>query len=424
MTNETRRDFLARTGALVGFSPCVPAFLAGSLPSFFSPRASASDTSNAPDDNRVLVVVQLAGGNDGLNTLIPFRNDHYYRLRPRLAVEQKRIIPVTDDLGWHPDAAGFQSMIDDGTLCVLNGVGYPNPDRSHFVSTRIWETASPKGRQDQGWLGRYLDNQCCGAEPPPASQGVALTDETPLALRGDCFLPITCPKPTQFGGKQTQRMKRLMPRHADSGSADSPGNDSKASSNLDFLRRIALESIDTSSLIRRAASKAITGEAFPQHAFGQAMRDIARMIASDLPTKIYYAKATGFDTHANQANQHARLLRTTGTALHAFTKALKQTGHLDRTLVVVFSEFGRRVEENASGGTDHGKAGPVFVMGGATRAGVLGHYPALNRLDDGDLAYTIDFRQVYATVLNQWLRTPADDIMGQRWKSLPFLQKA
>ena len=206
---------------------------------------------------------------------------------------------------------------------------------------------------------------------------------------------------------------------------ETPPTDSGASSggNLDFLRRVALESIETSGMIRRAARQAVKGESFPAGRFGQSLRDIARMIASDLPTRIYYAKATGFDTHANQQNRHARLLRDTGSALHALMRALRATGQIDRTLVLVFSEFGRRTAENASGGTDHGKAGPVFVLGGKARAGILGRYPSLRRLDNGDLAYSIDFRQVYGTVLRQWFGAKNSHVIGQNWRDLPFLTR-
>lgn len=426
----SRREFLNRGASLIGLSPTVPTFLAGTVAAMCreADGALTASRSGVPDD-RILVVVQFAGGNDGLNTLVPYRNDAYYRARPKLAVKADSVIAINDELGWHPKASAFMELWDRGLMHVVEGVGYPNPNRSHFVSSRIWESASPDGKMKDGWIGRYFDHCCRGADAPNPSDAIALTDEVPLALRGERFAPISTANPETFGQQGGGRVRKRHPNGRRRGNNQPntqemlvprprPGSDSK----LDFLRRSTLDAVASAKQIRTAAKQAIDGAKFPQTKFARSLRSVARMIASGLETRVYYVSLPGFDTHANQGPRQGRLLREAGEGLVSLVDALKRTGNLDRTLILTFSEFGRRVEENASGGTDHGQAAPMFLIGKPIRGGLTGGAPRLDKLDGGDLMHTVDFRQVYATVLRDWLGTKPERLLGGRWKSLPLIR--
>lgn len=416
----SRREFV-RTGlGLVGLSATVPTFLAQTVMALG--RSSAGrrfGPGRGGKDGRILVVVQLAGGNDGLNTIVPYRDDAYYRARPTLAIKKDDLIRIDDAFGFHSGAKAMMSLWDDGVLGVVHGVGYPNPDRSHFVGTRIWHSASPKGRMATGWLGRYFDSNCTGTIKPDPRCGIALDSETPLVMRGERFMPVSVKDPENWRifqpGERTKK-KRDRKRRRERG----PDDVSKQTA-LDFLRRSALDATVYAKEIRTAARTTIDGAAFPNNGFAKSLRSIARMIAADMPTSVYYASLGGFDTHAGQTNSHANVLRTVSEGLRAFVDALRRTGNLERTLVLTFTEFGRRVAENASGGTDHGAAGPMFLIGGAVRGGFHGTMPSLGDLHRGDLKHNVDFRQVYATVLREWMGADADRILGAHWNSLPIL---
>lgn len=415
----TRREFLRRGLGLIGFGASVPAFLAQTM------RAMALEVdgsrvasrSGVPDE-RVLVVVHFAGGNDGLNTIVPYRNDDYFRLRPRLSLAADKVIKIDDSFGFHPEAAGFKELWDAGRLSVLHGVGYPNPNRSHFVSSRIWHTGSPSGEQKEGWIGRYFDHCCNGADPPPLS-GIAIEEEVPLAMRGERFLPICAKKPETFGA---ERPRQNLERHIEENLEAVPAPPKKGESTLEFLRRSAMDATVSAERLRAAAKKPIDGAEFPKSEFGRELESVARMIASGLPTKIYYVSLSGFDTHAGQLDRHARVLREGSAGLAAFVDALQKSGDLGRTLVMVFSEFGRRAGENSSGGTDHGQAGPMLLVGDVVKPGFQGTIPPLDRLQLGDQVFNQDFRQVYATILRDWLKTPPEKLLGGQWKSLPVLK--
>ncbi len=438
----TRREFLHRGIGLLGFGATVPSFIAQSAFAMAN-KAAAAQTASRPGvpDDRILVIVQLAGGNDGLNTIVPIRNDDYYRSRPKLAIPRDKTLAISDELGWHPDATGFKSLWDSGQLCAVQGVGYPNPDRSHFVSTRIWATASPNGKLVDGWLGRYFDHTCRGTGSPDAKAGIALVDELPLTMRGQRFMPVCTARPEQFGLGGPKGRKDGMRKHGKrkkgpkkqkgdgqrkTGATHDPRADHSeqappGDSNLDFLRRSTLDAHACAKQVRAAARTTIDGAKFPDTRFARTLRSVARMIASDMPTKVYYVSLTGFDTHANQAPRHARLMKEGGSALAAFIDALRLTGDLDRTLVMSFSEFGRRVAENASGGTDHGQAAPMFLMGKAVKPGLVGATPSLTDLAGGDLKFHTDFRRIYATVLRDWLGTDPDPLLGGSLPSMSLL---
>jgi len=418
----TRREFLNWGTGLIGFGLTVPTFLSDTLLTL-ARAADGARTQSKPGvpEEHVLVVVQLAGGNDGLNMLVPFRNDFYYRARPSLAVPANRVLRINDDLGWHPEAQGFKALWDAGRLSIVQNVGYPNPNRSHFVSTRIWESASPDGRMADGWLGRYFDHSCKGNDPPNSRQAIVLVEEVPLALRGQRFQPICVDRPQTYGARLVQprgvgKNERRSPTKTKSGKAES------SDSTLDFLRRSALDAEVGAEEIRAAARTTVDGVAFPDTAFGRALRTVAVMISSGFTTKVYYVSLSGFDTHARQIASHPRLLAEAGEALGNLITALRRTGDSQRTLIMTFSEFGRRVEENASGGTDHGQAAPMLLLGDAVRAGVHGTAPKLDQLVEGDLTFETDFSQVYATVLREWLGADPNPLLGGTWESLPLLK--
>ncbi|MCC7293516.1 MAG: DUF1501 domain-containing protein [Phycisphaerales bacterium] len=390
-----------------------------------TPQAARPGEFGSPDE-RILVVLQLAGGNDGLNTIVPIRDDLYYKARKRLAVPAKKALKLTDDFGLNPEAPGLKALYDDGLLGVIHGVGYPNPNRSHFVSTDIWETGDPQQHTFTGWAGRYFDNCCKGADPVDPKLGIALTREAPLTMVGSRFTPVTFVSPDQL---------QWQPHHSNKGAKDAfntlngeppaPAMPSAHTSpsapltTLDFLRREAFDAQMNVDEIRQAAGK---GAAGPRAGLQAHLTMVANMIAAGLPTRVYYVSLTGFDTHSGQEGRQPGLLRQVGEGLGAFFKALKATGQSDRVLVMSFSEFGRRVEENASGGTDHGTAAPMFLAGTAVKAGLHGRHPSLKDLDAGDLKYTTDFRAVYSTVLEKWMGADAKKLMPGSFPRLDVLR--
>ena len=439
----TRRQFMNRSLVLASAAASLPAFLNASA---FGMRTAAEGMSSIPgvDEDRVLVVVQLSGGNDGLNTVIPLGQDAYYRARPTIGIRQNQAIMLDDQqgLGMHPSLGGLKNLFDDGMASIIQGVGYPNPNRSHFMSMDIWHTADTDGT-GEGWLGRFLDSQCCGygkgesgtadgsdpagslpAESP--NPGIAIGREAPLAMVGDAMKPISFETADLFRwtGEDIhpslvdpyQRLIRSGPERA--------GHDH--GSNADFLTRTALDAQVSSELIRSAVASRPLVE-YPRTQLGRELAMVASMIRAGLKTRVYYVSHGSFDTHAGQGGpqgNHARLLQTLGDALGAFYRDLGAQENAERVLTMTFSEFGRRVGQNASGGTDHGTAAPMFMFGSQVRQGVIGDHPSLHDLDSGDLKYRIDFRSVYAGVLDQWLKADDRSILEGRYRALPVVRGA
>lgn len=387
---RTRRDFLRDGVALAAAAATVPSFLA---------RTAEAMAEAAPKDGeRVLVLLQLAGGNDGLNTLVPFADDAYYRARPQLGVPAKDVLKVDDRVGFHPELAPVKALYDSGLCTVVQGAGYPNPDRSHFRSMEIWETASGSEKtESRGWVGRLFDANCPGCDRPTA--GVAVGSVLPQTLRNDRGVGIAVQDPAQF--------QLLAGRGA---AAPAPAAGGNAA--LDFLQRTALNARLSADAIAGAVAKYHGTVAYPEGPFAQSLKLVAQMIAGGLPTRVYFASLAGFDTHAGQVPTHPNLLRQFAQGIDAFLKDLKEQGNAERVLVVQFSEFGRRVAENASRGTDHGTGAPLFLFGPAVQPGLKGAYPSLTDLDQGDLKHTVDFRRVYAAVLRDWLSVNPAPVLG------------
>jgi uncharacterized protein (DUF1501 family) len=409
----TRREFL-RTGVIGGaLAATVPAFLDQTLL-----RLEAAETHKATQrldgkDAPILILLQLAGGNDGLNTLIPLENDHYRRARPRLSTLENTALQLNGEFGLHENLTGLKALYDEGMLAAVNGVGYPNPNRSHFRSTEIWHTGEPGGRKGgKGWIGRYFDNQCQGM---PADTGISLTSNAPQAFLGSGTMGITFRNPNQFRfDKDLDMMDGASIGELTGQGQPEPG------SALNFLERTDLDARVSSGQIHATLKKVPGIPAFPNSRLGQDLEMVARLIGGGMSTRIYYLSQGGYDTHANQRGSHANLMRQLGDAQLAFWNEMNRQGNTSRVRMLVFSEFGRRVAENGSGGTDHGAAAPVFVLGGGIRGGIHGALPSLDpgHLHRGDLVHSTDFRSVYASLLHGHLQADVSGVLGQQWPML------
>ncbi len=436
-TLQTRRKFL-RTSALGAAAAwTLPVFLEKTFFALDAMAADAVTQSVTGKDGTILVVLQMAGGNDGLNTVVPFADDAYHIARPRLALAPDKILKLDSYVGLNGKLGGLKSLYDEGHLAVVQGVGYPNPNRSHFRATEIWQTASDADRNEsEGWLGKYFDSCCSGADP---TVGVAIGEQTPQAFTGRTPTGVTLSRPEQFrwlpSDKNSLSAEEVFFRQlngedesgAPAGTTEGnsigaiAGNNRAEQSAVDFLQRTALDAQLSSDKILAIARKFKTTVPYPQGPLAASLSLIARMIAGGLPTRVYYASQGGFDTHAGQIGTHDRLMTQFNDSVTAFVTDLKQQGNFDRVLLMTFSEFGRRVAENANGGTDHGAAAPMFIVGGAVKPGLFGKYPSLTDLDHGDLKFNTDFRNVYATVLERWLKAPSQVVLGRKFSNLPLL---
>lgn len=395
-----RRRFL-QVGSIASASLMLPKFL------------KAMEQGNmVPPGNKVLVVVQLSGGNDGLNTVIPYRNDIYYKMRPSLGIKREAALSLNDELGIHPALKSFKALYDDGSLGVLNSVGYPNPDRSHFRSMDIWQSASEsRDYWSTGWLGRYLDAQCKGCDKP--TQALEIDDTLSLALKGDAVKGLALTDPQRlFGASNDRYFKELLAKkkHDDE------------HHNVDYLYKTMAETISSAAYIQQQFKTYKSKESYPATALGKNMKTIAELIMTDINTSVYYVSHGSFDTHVGQQGQQQRLFEQLSAALQSFTTDLKKNNRFQDVLVMTFSEFGRRVGQNASGGTDHGTANNMFLIGGGLQQkGVLNEGPDLQNLQEGDLQYKVDFKNVYATLLKKWLGADDQAILKKQYEHLAFI---
>ncbi|OJV00198.1 MAG: hypothetical protein BGO12_14315, partial [Verrucomicrobia bacterium 61-8] len=406
--------------------------MAWTLPAFIEKTFFALDAAAAESavqvatgkDSPILVILQMAGGNDGLNMVVPYADDAYYRARPRIGIAAGNVLKVDDHVGLHPKLKTLRGFYDEGRLGVIQGVGYPNPNRSHFRSTDIWQTATDSNKfANKGWLANYFD-ACCKGEDPVV--GVSIGAETPLSFSGSSGAGITLTRPDQFrfisNDPAAGEAFADMTSNSDNtgGSVQSLSGDvAQGDGNtLDFVRRTALDARISSDRILEITRKSKAPVTYPGSRLATDLNLVARLIAGGLPTRVYYVSQGGYDTHSGQSGTHERLLGELDSALGAFVADLRAQGNLDRVTIMTFSEFGRRVAENASGGTDHGAAAPMFVLGGKVKAGLHGTQPSLTELGDGDLIYTVDFRRVYATMLDKWLQAPSEAVLGRKFPSL------
>jgi len=395
-----RKEFL-QIGSLATASLMLPKFL-----------KAMEAKAMVPSGNKVVVVLQLSGGNDGLNTVIPFRNDLYYKARPRLGIEKTKALTLTDEVGLHPALNGFKELYDDGNLGIINSVGYPNPDRSHFRSMDIWQTASQSTEYwNSGWIGRYLDAQCNGCDKP--TQAIEIDDVLSLSMKGNNMNGMAVKDPKRLYGTANEKFFRdvLKSRTMETGEQS-----------VDYLYKTMAQTLSSADYIFKQSRLHPTSAEYPATELGKSLKTIASLIFSEINTKVYYLSLGSFDTHINQAAQQQRLFTDMNGAIKSFIKDLKANNRFDDVLLFTFSEFGRRVSQNASGGTDHGTANNMFlVSGGLKQKGMINGLPDLSDLQDGDLKYKVDFKNVYATVLNKWLNADAVKILGKQYDYMNFI---
>ena len=436
ITLQTRREFLRTTVLGSALSWTVPAFLANTFAALHADAADSATQIISGKDSTILVVLQMAGGNDGLNTVVPYTNDFYHKARPKIGLSPQQILNLNGEIGFHGAMTGFKELYDSGNLAVVQGVGYPNPNRSHFRSTEIWQTASDSDKIEKyGWLGRYFDNCCSGADP---AIGVTIGNQLPESFfaktpTGICF---NNPQNYRFmaNGEATEESYKKLNEVEMSGPAPdensggsigalAAGMPMQGGKAVDFIERTSLDAMHSSDEVRSIAARVQNQATYPGSQLGNSLKLVAKLIGGGLPTRIYYVSQGGYDTHTNQVATQQRLLKDLGDSTKAFVDDLKAQGNMQRVLVMTFSEFGRRVTENANGGTDHGAAAPMFIVGNKVKAGLLGKYPSLAPQDlfEGDIKYNVDFRNVYASVLESWLMTKSAPILGRQFEPLQLV---
>jgi uncharacterized protein (DUF1501 family) len=395
-----RRDFLKNTALASG------ALL---IPTFLKPLEALAKSDLTGHKN--LVIIQLSGGNDGLNTIIPYGNDIYYQKRKTIAISQNDIIKLNDMQGLNPNLSALKDIYDQGLMSIINSVGYPNPDRSHFRSMDIWQTASESNQfLTTGWIGRYLDSNCQSCKNPYTA--IEVDDTLSLAVKGAKMKGIAVQDPNKlYQATREPFFKDLVHDQAN-----------LSEDNLGYLYKTMTETYSSADYIQNTSKTYTVTAEYPATALGNQLKTVSKFINSGLQTRVYYVSLSGFDTHVGQQNQQGRQLKIYGDAVAAFVNDLKQTGKLDDTLVMTFSEFGRRVEQNASNGTDHGTANNILIYGGKLKkAGIYNDAPDLAQLDNGDLKYQIDFRDVYATLLDKWLDINNSQVLTKNFVGLNFV---
>lgn len=401
----TRREFLRQSAGglgLIAFSSVAPAFLTSSV---------AAKVPSAEKDRSILVMIQLAGGNDGLNTVVPFEDDHYYRLRPKLALNKKDLHVVDDQFGFHPNCGEMANLYRDGQLAVVQNVGYPNPNRSHFRSMEIWETASKSDEYlTSGWMGRFFDN-CCSGTPEDDPVGLSVGNELPDSFVAQNDHNIFSLDPSQgrkrsVGESMLDAMQTAPPESSD---------------NASFLQHTLMNALVTERTVQRRLRRYKPMVEYPSSGLGRSLKSVAALIASGQETRVYFVSIGGFDTHANQLQRHRQLMSQLSGAMAAFQADLVAHKLDDQVLTMTFSEFGRRPSENVSAGTDHGTAAPLFVMGSQLKGSLFGSAPDLNLKKNKDMTYSTDFRSVYSSVIQNWFQANPEAVLGRAFDDIGFI---
>jgi uncharacterized protein (DUF1501 family) len=431
---QSRRDFLARTiggSSLLAVGGVVPEFLANTA------RAADKDAKETKDaKDTVLVVLELTGGNDGLNTVAPYADDLYHKARPTLAFTKKEVQKLDDHCGLHPRMSEMKRLFDDKRLAIVQGVGYPNPDRSHFESMDIWQLADPKRLQKSGWLARTIPSMTIKDAGVP---GMYLGDERlPVPLQGADGGVISLADRASFKLQLTGNEKGRKGLIEDL-NTDTTGPAAELAA---FVRKRQLQTYSSLKKIDEALKEAgggspeylsppalpggaqtfaysVPGQPDDLNTLGGRLQLIARLISKGVGTRIYYVQLGGFDTHSGQAMLQADLLGNLSNSIGNFINALGE--HADRVALMTYSEFGRRVRENGSRGTDHGSGSCMFIAGNKVVGGLVGKHPSLSDLTDGDLKYHTDFRRVYATLLDDWLAVDSRTVLGEKFDKLALI---
>jgi uncharacterized protein (DUF1501 family) len=398
----SRRKFI-QLGSLASASLMVPKFLKGFQ---YSPAPLATN------GNKVLIVVQLSGGNDSLNMIIPYRNDIYYRSRPKIGIQRQDALELTDEVGVNPSLRALKGLYDNGNVAVLNGVGYPHPDRSHFRSMDIWQSGSTaRDVVTTGWLGRYLDGAAASGAGHNA-RALEIDETLSLAMKGERQSALAVNDIARFHQAAANNYFKKIITHEDSHEAELAS----------YLYRTLRETTSAADYIYDRSKIYTTTQTYPDTNIGKRMKTIGSLIISGSETQVYYVAHGSFDTHVDQSNRQGKLLEQLDGALDALVRDLKANGRMDDVLIMTFSEFGRRVAQNASNGTDHGTAGSMLLIGGGLKkAGIYNPIPDLADLDEGDLKYSVDFKEVYATVLESWLQADSREILGKRYSNLGII---
>lgn len=416
-----RRDFLKQSSLVA---------VGGTIPMFLARTAQAAEVGK----DTILVVLEMTGGNDGLNTVIPYADEQYYKFRPTIGIKKAELKKVNDSIGLHPRLQGLANLLQNNQLAIVQGVGYPNPDRSHFESMDIWQAADPRRKQKTGWLSRAAGTM--GTKDGGFAAMQVGPGKLPFALTGNSGGIVSLGEPESFELALTGAADRQKSRKKLLEDLNKPSATGKEEL-TDFVQRRQLQTLKAIEKVREALNQSTPGSnsanvpqppatttfrAVGNETLSQKLQIVARLIQKGLGTRIYYVSIDGFDTHSNQADQHGILLGEIGNAVEQFFNTL-QGGDGKRVVLMTFSEFGRRVKENGSQGTDHGAASCMFVAGPAIKAGAIGKYPSLGDLDDGDLKFNIDFRRVYATLLDQWLGCDSQHVLESKFDHIELLAK-
>lgn len=422
MTSQnTRREFIQNGLTFVSLSLAMPHFLMRAAQAAESPVAGHRGLSPIPP-GKILVVLEMSGGNDGLNTVIPYADSGYAAARPTIGLHTSEVVKVSNQLALHPRMGAFGKMFEKGQLAVVTGVGYPNPNRSHFFSMDIWQTGLTEMniKDRSGWLARYFDAD--GHLKTNPLSGVTVGSALPLALFAEAS-PCSCiGDGRNFGFRQdlgdTRRQMEALSALYTEGTV--------AGSNAEFIRNVGMDAYLASQQLKDAFqkydNKAATTANYPAgNGLASTLQTVSKLITGGVGTRVYYLSMGGFDTHANQPNQHGNLLGDISDAVSAFFDDLTLQGRGDDVVLMTFSEFGRRVKENGSSGTDHGAASVLFVAGPSVKGGIYGQYPSLGDLDDGDLKMNTDFRSVYATLIDRWLGADSKPVLGGEFAHMKFV---
>ena len=398
----TRREFIKKSAFATVGGMMIPNF----LKAFERQNMGGIQTSE-----KVLVIIQLSGGNDGLNTVVPYNNDIYYKSRPTIAIPKEKVLKLNDEVGLNPAMESLRGLYDNGLVSVINNVGYPNPDRSHFRSMDIWQTASESTEYlNTGWIGRYLDANCAGHCVP--YQALEIDDTLSLSMKGEKVKALAVQDPEKLYKQITGDFMSKVAKNEAVNEHD----------NVAYLYKTLAETASSAEFLHTKTQIYKSTSQYPQGELGQRLKTISELIVSGMSTNIYYVSISGFDTHFNQVNTQERLLKNYADSVNVFVNDLKKKNRMGDVAIMTFSEFGRRVKQNASGGTDHGTANNVFLIGEKLkRPKVLNEAPNLSDLDEGDLKFSVDFRQIYASLLQDWLKTNDKSILGGNFESLKLL---
>ena len=401
MSNELSRRDVIKGGGMIAVGLVAPTWLSSIAKADVLRQAKGS----GPTGDTVLVVCQLSGGNDGLNTVVPYASKAYYKLRPMIGIPEAKVLKISEQMGFNPGLTGLADLFHQGKVAVIQNVGYPEPNRSHFKSMEIWQSASPESSLKYGWIGRHFDEQL-SHHPLNPVVALGLSTDQPLALAArdasiPCFASLADLR-NMIGDPDSERMLREI-----------QGTDAMLGSTTRAVQNASKSALDAVTVLQKQLATYKSQSTYANDSFGNGFKQIAQLVATSPSTRVIYFQAGGFDTHARQTETHQKLLNQFGNAVNTFQKEMDAIGKGDKVVTLVFSEFGRRAQENASLGTDHGAAAPMFLIGNSVKGGLHGPIPDLDNLREGDIAHTQDFREVYAAALEHWMGGDPQTVLGK-----------